>query len=203
MKKIQNKKLEMILATIVELTEFLIMSIISIFVLHASVVNVLIVLFTFFISRFAIGEPGHYKIVNYFDGGWRRCFLWTSALILSLCLTIKLDVLVGVLFTVFSVFVISGKANIEDMKLGWKPRNEKSKYQDVIDFVKYNSLDDKLLEFETKIKNTNNLEYLIYKYKFKESKTFEEMSELLDMDGPRIVEKLDKIAFAIRLYCGI
>jgi len=29
------------------------------------------------------------------------------------------------------------------------------------------------------------------------------MSELLDMDNPRIVEHLDKIAFALRLYCGI
>ena len=203
MKKIQNKKLEMILATIVELTEFLIMSVISVFILRVSVVNVLTVLFTFFISCFAIGEPGHYKIVNYFDGGWRRCFLWTSSIILSLCLTIKVDVLVGVLFTIFSVFIISGKANIEDMKLGWKPRNEKSKYQDVMDFVKYNSLDDRLIEFETKIKATNNLEYLIYKYRLKEGKTFEEMSELLDMDGPRIVEKLEKIAFALRLYCGI
>lgn len=203
MKKIQNKKLEMILATIVELTEFLIMAVISIFVLKASVVNVLTVLLTFFISRFAIGNPGHYKIVDYFDSGWRRCFLWTSALILSLCLAIKLDVLVGVLFTIFSVFIISGKANIEDMKLGWKPRNEKSKYQDVMDFVKYNSLDDRLIEFETKIQKTDKLEYLIYKYRLKEGKTFEEMSELLDMDGPRIVEKLEKIAFALRLYCGI
>ena len=203
MKRIKNKKLEMILATLVELIEFLVMSIIAICVLHTNVASVLTVLFTFFISRFAIGKPGHYKIVSYFDGGWRRCFLWTSALILSLCLAIKVDVLVGVLFTIFAVFIISGKANIEDMKLGWKPRNEKSKYQDVIDFIKYNPLDNKLMEFESKIKNTDNLEYLIYKYRLKEGKTFEEMSELLDMDGPRIVEKLDKITFAIRLYCGI
>lgn len=54
-----------------------------------------------------------------------------------------------------------------------------------------------------KPKATNSLEYLIYKYRFKDNKTFSEIGELLDLDNPRIVEKLDKIAFAIRLYCGI
>ena len=85
----------------------------------------------------------------------------------------------------------------------WKSCDEPSKYQDIIDYVKYNELDNKLLEFEYKIKERNNLEYLIYKYKFKDNRTFSEMSELLDMENPRIVEQLDKIAFAMRLYCGI
>jgi hypothetical protein len=82
-------------------------------------------------------------------------------------------------------------------------KDEPSKYQDIINFIKYNSLDDRLLEFEKKLQATNSLEYLIYKYRFKDNKTFSEIGELLDLDNPRIVEKLDKIAFAIRLYCGI
>lgn len=203
MKRIENKKLESVLAFLVELLEFTTMILVAVLIMNVDIKDVLVILLTFFISRFAIGSPGHYKIVSYFDGGWRRCFLWTSALILSLCLTVSFGDLIGILFTIFTVFIISGKANICDMKLGWKPRNEKSKYQDVVDFIKYNPFNDKLMEFETKIKNTDNLEYLIYKYRLKEGKTFEEISELLDMDGPRIVEKLDKIAFAIRLYCGI
>lgn len=85
----------------------------------------------------------------------------------------------------------------------WKSTDEPSKYQDIIDYIKYNELNDKLIEFERKIKDRNNLEYLIYKYRFKENKTFSEISETLEMDNPRIVEHLDKIAFAIRLYCGI
>ena len=71
------------------------------------------------------------------------------------------------------------------------------------DFVTPEGIKQREIEFEHKIKLKNNLEYLIYKYKFKDEKTFIEMSELLDMDTPRIVEQLDKIAFAIRLYCGI
>ena len=59
------------------------------------------------------------------------------------------------------------------------------------------------MEFEEKIKNRDNVDYLIYKYRLKDGKTFGEISELLDMDGPRIVERLDRVAFAMRLYCGI
>ena len=64
-------------------------------------------------------------------------------------------------------------------------------------------MDDRLIEFETKLKNMDSVEYLIYKYRFKEGKTFNEISELLDMDTPRIAERLDKVAFALRLYCRI
>ena len=121
---------------------------------------------------------------------------------LSLFVLLKVDLPVAIMFAIFSTFIMTGKSNINDMYL-WKNNNEPSKYQDIIDFIKYNELDDKFIEFENKLKARNNLEYLIYKYKFKEAKTFNEISELLDIDTPRIVEYLDKIAFAIRLYCGI
>ena len=121
---------------------------------------------------------------------------------LSLFLLLKVDLIVSILFAIFSAFIMTGKSNIKDMYL-WNNNGEPSKYQDVIDFIKYNSLDDKLLSFEKKLKETNSVEYLIYKYRFKDNKTFKDISESLDMDGPRIVEKLDKVAFAIRLYCGI
>ena len=78
-----------------------------------------------------------------------------------------------------------------------------SKYQDVMDFIKYNEFSDVLLEFEEKLKNTDSLTYLLYKYKFKENRTFEEISQLLDIETNRITEKLDKIDFAIRIYCKI
>lgn len=97
---------------------------------------------------------------------------------------------------------MTGKSNIEDMYL-WKNDGEPSKYQDVADFVKYNEFDSTLLEFESKLKEKSSVDYLVYKYRFKENKTFVEISELLDMDGPRVAERLDKVSFAIRLYCKI
>lgn len=156
---------------------------------------IVLVMLSFMITRGFFGKPLHFKT-------WYRCLVWSVLVMLSLFVLLKVDLVVSITFAVFAAFIMTGRSNIMDMYL-WKNSNEPSKYQDIIEFVKYNELNDKLLEFEHKIKERNNLEYLIYKYKFKDGKTFSEMSELLDMDNPRIVEHLDKLAFAIRLYCGI
>jgi len=156
---------------------------------------IVLVMLSFMITRGFFGKPLHFKT-------WYRCLVWSALVMLSLFVLLKVDLVVSITFAIFAAFIMTGRSNIMDMYL-WKNSNEPSKYQDIIEFVKYNELNDKLLEFEHKIKERNNLEYLIYKYKFKDGKTFSEMSELLDMDNPRIVEHLDKLAFAIRLYCGI
>ena len=157
--------------------------------------HILTIMFTFMVSRGFFGKVLHFK-------SWYRCLIWSLLIMLSLFLILKVDLIVSILFAIFSAFIMTGKSNIKDMYL-WNNHNEPSKYQDIMDFIKYNPMDDKLLLFEKKLKDIDSVEYLIYKYRFKDNKTFKEISELLDMDGPRIVEKLDKVAFAIRLYCGI
>ena len=84
----------------------------------------------------------------------------------------------------------------------WK-NNEPSKYQDIMDFVKYHPLDDAVYEFEERLKRQDDVLYLVYKYRFKENLTFKEIGERLDLSNPRIDEMLDKIAFAMRLNCKI
>lgn len=163
--------------------------------LQVPVNYIILVMLTFMITRGLFGQALHFKT-------WYRCLIWSALLMLSLFVLLKVDLVVSIMFAIFGAFIMTGKSNINDMYL-WKNNDEPSKYQDIVDYIKYNELDDKLLEFERKVKERNNLEYLIYKYRFKDGKTFNEMSELLDMDNPRIVEQLDKIAFAIRLYCGI
>lgn len=157
--------------------------------------EILIIMITFMISRGCFGSALHFKT-------WYRCLVWSLLILLSLFVLLKVDLIVSILFAIFSAFIMTGKANIKDMYL-WNNSNEPSKYQDIIDFIKYNEFDDKLLEFEKKLSEKNSLEYLIYKYRFKDNKSFGEITKLLDLDSPRIVEKLDKIAFAMRLYCRI
>ena len=190
MKKVRNI-LSTLIFNIAETTLILLVGLL----LKLPIEHILTIMFTFMISRGFFGKALHFKT-------WYRCLIWSLLIMLSLFLLLKVDLVVSILFAIFSAFIMTGKSNIKDMYL-WNNHNEPSKYQDIIDFIKYNSLDDKLISFEKKLKDTNSVEYLIYKYRFKDGKTFKEISELLDMDGPRIVEKLDKIAFAIRLYCGI
>lgn len=84
----------------------------------------------------------------------------------------------------------------------WKNKSEPSKYQDVVDYIKNNPSDNKLLEFERKLKRTKT-DYLIYKYRFKDGMTFKEITTILNINNPRLVERLDKIALALKLYCNI
>ena len=156
---------------------------------------ILMIMLTFMISRGCFGKSLHFKT-------WYRCLVWSTLIMLTLFVLFHVDLVVCIMFAIFNAFIMTGKSNVLELYL-WNNSNAPSKYQDVIDFVKYNELDDNLIEFENKIQNRNKLEYLIYKYKFKEQRTFAEMSELLDIETPRIVEQLDKIAFALRLYCGI
>lgn len=156
---------------------------------------IVLVMLTFMITRGLFGKSLHFKT-------WYRCLIWSTLIMLSLFILLHVDLVVSITFAIFAAFIMTGKSNVNDMYL-WKNNGEPSKYQDILDFIKYHELDDKLIEFERKVKERDTVEYLIYKYRFKEGKTFNEMSELLDMEGPRIAQRLEKIAFAIRIYCGI
>lgn len=185
---------EAIQAIIFNIAETMVIFLIGI-TLKLNIQHIIMIMLTFMISRAFFTTTLHFK-------EWYKCLIWSSLILFSLFSVLKMDLVVSIMFTVFSAYIMTGKSNLTDMYL-WNNHNEPSKYQDIIEFVKYNPLDDKLISFEKKLKDINSVEYLIYKYRFKDCKTFKEMSQLLDMDGPRIVERLDKIAFAIRLYCGI
>ena len=154
---------------------------------------VIMMMLVFLISRGLFGYSLHFKT-------WYRCLIWSCLIMLSIFVILKVDLVISILFAIFSALIMTGKSNICSLYL-WKNHGEPSKYQDIIEYIKYNEFDDNLIEFEKKLKEKGTLEYLIYKYRFKDGKTFGEISELLELDGPRIIEKLDKVAFAIRIYC--
>lgn len=162
-----------------------------IFNLNASFIIVLMV--TFFLTRLLCGQPKHYN-------KWYRCFVWSLLTFTSVYALTDLHIIVTILLTIFAGFIATGRADINDL-YQWKGKS--SKYSDIEEYIKYNSMNDTLLEFERKLKAQDNLLFLLYKYRFKENLTFAEISEKLDLDNPRIVEKLNTIAFSIRIYCGI
>lgn len=77
---------------------------------------------------------------------------------------------------------------------GYK-KHEDSKYNKLIEYIKYNGVDIKLIEAENRLKELDTQMYLLYKRKFRENKTFKEMVEEFDLENPRIVEILDKVYF--------
>lgn len=147
----------------------------------------------FFISRLLYGKPKHYN-------KWYRCCIWSCLVFTSLFTITSLELLPILILTTFTALISSGKADINDCYM-WKRSGEASKYQDVIDYLKYHPLSDDIISFESKLRDTDNLSYLIYKYKFKDKKTFSQISELLDIETNRITDELDKLSFAFRMYC--
>ena len=156
---------------------------------------IIIIILTFCISRGFLGKSLHFRT-------WYRCLVWSALILLSLFLVVKIDFKISVLFTIFSAFIMTGKSNIEDMYL-WKPANE-SKYSDIEEYIKYNELNPELMDFEKALKTKDGLLFLIYKYRFRDKMTFSDISEKLNgLENVRIVEKLDQIALALRIKCGI
>lgn len=152
-----------------------------------------IIFVLFAIIRMSLGGALHYK-------DWYKCMLWSALVFLSLFVVAKADIIICIIMTIFCAYILTSKGNINDIFM-WKGKN--TKYADVDEYIKYHSLDDKLIEFENKIQSQDKLDYLIYKYRFKDNLTFEEIYDKLGIPTPRISEKIEKIAFAIRLYCGI
>ena len=155
---------------------------------------IILIMLTFMISRGIFGKALHFKT-------WYRCLVWSLSILMSLFVLFHVSLIVSIMFAIFTAFIMTGKSNIEDMYL-WKPISE-SKYKDIEEYIKYNEYNSTLIEFEENLKHRDNLLFLIYKYRFKDKMTFSEMSEILEMENPRIVEKLNQIALAIRINCGI
>lgn len=146
------------------------------FLLKIGVKNTIIVFLTFQISRAFFKLPKHYK-------DWQKCLIWTLLIFTSMFLVAKVDIIVGILVAIFTAYILSGKADF------------KSKYQKLIDYIKFNGLNDKLIKAENNLKELDTIAYAIYKRKFRENKTFKDISDELEITNPRIVEVLDKIYF--------
>lgn len=153
----------------------------------------LIILSVFCMIRISIGGALHYKSPY-------KCAIWSLLIFLSLFVLTNVGFGVSIIMAIFCAFILTTKGNIDDAFM-WKGKN--TKYSDIEEYIKYNSMETKLIEYENKLKDKDNLTYLIYKYRFKDKMTFAEISERLDLENPRIVEKLEQIAFSFRIFFGI
>ena len=161
--------------------------------LHIGYVEILLIIIAFGIVRIKVSKPMHYK-------KWYHCLVWTTLVFLSLFTVLKIDLKLSIVMSLFMAIILSSKGNIEDAFM-WKGKN--TNYADIEEFIKYNEYDTRLIEFENKLKEQTGIEYLLYKYRFKQGLSYSQISEKLDIETPRIAEKLEKIAFAIRIYCRI
>ena len=156
--------------------------------------EIMLLIFGMFVTiRISLGGALHYKSPY-------KCAVWSLLVFLSLFVLTNVGLWVSLIMATFCAYVLTTKGNIED-GLMWK--GNETKYSDIEDYIKYNSMETNLIEYEEKLKKQDNLTYLIYKYRFKDRMTFSQISERLDLESPRIAEKLEQIAFSFRIYFGI
>lgn len=156
--------------------------------------EIMLVIFGIFVTiRISLGGAMHYKSPY-------KCAIWSLLIFLSLFVLTNVGLIVSLIMSIFCAYILTTKGNIND-GLMWKGRE--TKYRDIEEYIKYNSMSTKLIEYEEKLKNQDNLTYLIYKYRFKDKMTFSQISERLDLENPRIAEKLEKIVFSFRIFFGI
>lgn len=158
--------------------------------------------------RSHLEEPLHARGLN-------LCFVLTILFYILLFISIRfMTFLMGESFalvfssllTVLGCFSTSTVPNRMEDKgkifFGYK-KHDDSKYQRLIDYIKFNGIDPKLLEAEERLKQFDMQTYLLYKRKFREDKTFREINEEFEIDNPRIVETLDKAYFYMIGALGI
>lgn len=164
------------------------------YLLKISVRDTILIFLTFQIARAYFKFPKHYK-------AWQQCMIWTLIIFASLFCIARVDIVVGIMCAVFTAYILSGKSDIKDIYM-WK---KTSAHQDIMDYVKYNYYtDDAIREFEKKLQDRGSaLDYKIWEYRFKNGKSFEEISELLDLDSARIAEIQNSAALSFRLCVEI
>ena len=71
---------------------------------------IVMIMLVFMISRGFFGKSLHFKT-------WYRCLIWSLLILTSIFVILKVDLVISILFAVFSAFIMTGRSNIQDMYL--------------------------------------------------------------------------------------
>ena len=73
----------------------------------------------------------------------------------------------------------------------------------VYDWVKYNQENEKLKQYENNLKQTDKKKYFIFIYRFREFRSYSDISKIMDIDIQRICDEINImshfIEYSIRL----
>ena len=105
---------------------------------------------------------------------------------LSLFVLLKVDLVVSVMFAIFSAFIMTGKSNIYDMYL-WT--GKVSKYDALKNFIAISPNHPILLEHEEYWRKNYPMRYEIFQLYFRENQTYEYIAKLKGFDDNTITKR--------------
>lgn len=132
---------------------------------------------------------------------WYLCLIWSVLLFISFYLLSIVDIKIAVFCTSTYVF-FSNITNIKDLdKLFFWGGN--SLNTEVFNWVKFNQDNEKLIKYENNLKQTDKQKYYIFKYRFREFKSYNQIAKIMDIDTQRISDEIKImshfIEYSIRL----
>ena len=140
---------------------------------------IIMIMLTFMISRGCFGKALHFKT-------WYRCLVWSLLILLSLFVLLKVDLVISIMFAIFSAFIMTGKSNICDMYL-WTGRI--SKYDALKNFVAISPNHPILLEHEEYWRKNYPMRYEIFQLYFRENRTYEYIAKLKGFEDNTITKR--------------
>ena len=140
---------------------------------------ILVIMLTFMISRGFFGKALHFKT-------WYRCLVWSLLILLSLFVLLKVDLVISIMFAIFSAFIMTGKSNVCDMYL-WTGRI--SKYDALKNFVAISPNHPILLEHEEYWRKNYPMRYEIFQLYFRENQTYEYIAKLKGFEDNTITKR--------------
>lgn len=140
---------------------------------------IIMIMLTFMISRGCFGKALHFKT-------WYRCLVWSLLILLSLFVLLKVDLVISIMFAIFSAFIMTGKSNICDMYL-WTGRV--SKYDALKNFIAISPNHPILLEHEEYWRKNYPMRYEIFQLYFRENQTYEYIAKLKGFEDNTITKR--------------
>lgn len=140
---------------------------------------IIIIMLTFTISRGCFGSVLHFQ-------AWYRCLVWSLLVLFSLFILLKVDLIVSIMFAIFSAFIMTGKSNIKDMYL-WTGRI--SKYDALKNFIAVSPNHPIILEHEEYWRKNYPIRYEIFNLYFREHQTYEHIAKIKGFDDNTITKR--------------
>ena len=141
----------------------------------------------FFLTRCICGEAKHYKKAY-------KCFIWSTLTFSSVYVLTDLHIGINILMTIFTAFIVTGKADISDL-FEWS--GNKSKYNALIDFIALSPNHPIILSHEEYWRNNYPMRYEIFRMFFRERQSYEEIMEIKGLPDNKTIAAECKLIYNI------
>lgn len=140
---------------------------------------IFVLILSFAICRSYLGDAVHFK-------SWYRCLIWSSLILCSLFVIFNVDLVISITFAIFSGFILTGKANMDDMYL-WT--GKVSKYDALKNVIAISPNHPIILEHEEYWRKNYTIRYEIFKLYFRENQTYEYIAKYKGFDDNTITKR--------------